>query len=161
MPARLGSWSLRAALPSVATAETPPSSPAAAASTAASSVLEIASERPQDARARHSVRGLPVVKIHIVTQYLADQGTSISLDTFGSSPAEPREPDVLSPPPAKSQLRRFANLHRYPVHLHPGLFDAAIVRLNNAERVAKPRASPIFNASQASEFNPERSTRKA
>jgi len=45
MPARLGPWSLRAALPSIAAA-TPSSSPAAAASAAASSVLEIAGERP-------------------------------------------------------------------------------------------------------------------
>ena len=141
MPARLGSWSLRAALPSVATAETPPSSPAAAASAAASSVLEIASECPPDARARHSIRGLPVIKIHIVTRYLSDQGTSISFDTFGSSPAEPWEPDVLPSPPAKSQSQRFANLHRYPAHLHPSLIDTAIVRLNNA---VESRKAPSF-----------------
>jgi len=102
MPARLGPWSLRAALPSVATAETPPSSAAAAASAAASSVLEIASERPQDARARRIVNGLPVVKIHVVARYLSDQGSSISLSTFGSSLAQSWEPGVLPSLSAKS-----------------------------------------------------------
>jgi len=48
MQARLGSWSLCAALPSVAAAETPSSSPAATASAAASPVLEIAGGRLHD-----------------------------------------------------------------------------------------------------------------
>src|SRR5471030_3142321 len=102
MPARLGPWSLRAALPSVATAETPPSSAAAAASAAASSVIEIASERPQDARLRHGISALPVVKIHVVARYLSDQSSSISLSTFGSSLTQSWEPGALPSLPAKS-----------------------------------------------------------
>jgi len=77
MPARLGPWTLRAALPSVA-AETPSSSPAAAPSAAASSVLEIAGEASPGPRARHSISGLPVKQIQAVNQHLSDQNTSIT-----------------------------------------------------------------------------------
>ena len=48
------------------------------------------------------VNGLPVVKIHVVARYLSDQGTSISLSTFGSPLAQSREPGVLASLPAKS-----------------------------------------------------------
>jgi hypothetical protein len=141
MPARLGSWSLRAALPSVATAETPSSSPAAKASAAASSVLEIASEGPRDPHAQYSsISGLPVEQIQATRQHLSDQSTSIPLHAsgrvwrnHGSRTFSPNATNAIDRPSSP----RFAKLHRCPAHLLPNLNDAGIMRLNNAAESGK------------------------
>lgn len=137
MPARLGPWSLRAALPSVA-AETPSSSPASAPSAAAPSVLEIAGERPQDPSARLTISGLPVVQIQAANQHLSDQSTSITTRLVLSGIVETGRPPPSLPVRSISyRPRRFANLHRYPEHLHPGPSDTGMLRLNNAVRSRK------------------------
>jgi len=62
------------------------------------------------------------------------------LHAFGSSLAESRQPDVLALAIRaidRSLPQCFANLHRYPVHLHPSPIDAGIVRLNNAVETGK------------------------
>jgi hypothetical protein len=89
MSARLGPWSLRAALPSVAAAETPSSSPAAAPPATASSVLEIASEHSQNLRARHSMSGLPVEQIQAVNISTSpSKAPLLPRHAFGSSSTE-------------------------------------------------------------------------
>jgi hypothetical protein len=84
------------------------------------------------------------------------QAPLLLLHEFNSSLAESWQPDALflsTRAIDRSLSERFANLHRYPVHLHLGLIDAGIVRLNNAVESGNDlrffHAFSIFNALQA------------
>lgn len=92
-----------------------------------------------------SCRAFPVAKIQIafgslLNTYPVKAARSLSTCSVRFQPNR-EKPDPPLSQAAKSEPLRFANLHRYPLHLHPGLPDAETMRLSTTLGSAESHAS--------------------